>query len=373
MSRSSAALSRAARTRSTKSYKGPPAEANKAFTETYMRERRKRRHHASSVSQTDHTPRRPRRSKPKAYGLPLRRDGAGWLLVWLMGLMGFLLILASVFFVATDRLAQLWEQSLAEDITVEVMMLDPLVTASTGQPVALEQLVSELDRLDGVTASLMSDQDLTQLLSPYLGDGADGLVTDDGSLDRELVPLPYLIDLTTPTDATKRPQVIDTLKTTLTRLSSETMSLQLQDHQDWLDQFMRLSHIARIVTLGLALVIVMTAIGSVAGAVHTFLSLHANEVHILHTIGATDSYIAKQCARHSVLLALEGSAVGAILAGIVLFSLRHIGFGRVTLADHAIMPLWLELSLCISAPLLLCGVAYGVATITVRLILRKLT
>jgi cell division transport system permease protein len=68
-----------------------------------------------------------------------------------------------------------------------------------------------------------------------------------------------------------------------------------------------------MILIALAFILALTSALTVAATAHTRLALHRDEVDLLHLIGATDSYIAKQFQRQAFRLATEGAAIGLII------------------------------------------------------------
>jgi cell division transport system permease protein len=67
----------------------------------------------------------------------------------------------------------------------------------------------------------------------------------------------------------------------------------------------------------LGLVIAATTLVAVAGGVRAKLSENKEELELLHLMGASDSYIARQIQKHTMILSMQGGAAG-VLAGIIL-------------------------------------------------------
>jgi len=94
---------------------------------------------------------------------------------------------------------------------------------------------------------------------------------------------------------------------------------RIDTHENWLEDVMRFTGALQFAALLLTLIIGVTTLVAVAGGVRSKLSENKDELELLHLMGASDSYIARQLQRHTLILSLQGGAAGVLAGGILLF------------------------------------------------------
>jgi cell division transport system permease protein len=100
--------------------------------------------------------------------------------------------------------------------------------------------------------------------------------------------------------------------------------------------------------------------------------LHKEEVDLLHLIGATDSYIAKQFQRQAFRLATEGAAAGLMLAVV---TLNIIGFIKYRMGNSLLPGValsWAECICLLITPLLAGVIAMAASRFTVLRALKEM-
>lgn len=258
----------------------------------------------------------PRRSAD----IPFRRDGMGRFLPWLVALMVFLATLAAASAQFLASWGARWDSGFSGSVTVQISPLagqDPDGTppdngnASGGEGgkaddgAALRQRVQTvlhgLNDFPGVlNARPLPMADAARLVEPWLGDGA--LIRD--------LPLPALIDVTVSPG-------ID-LAALRQRLNAATPGVTVEEPGNWLKDLQRLAWLAEGVAIAVVLLIGGAAVIIIAFAARAGLAMHQDEVELLHIMGATDPYIARQFAGRMTRLALCGSLPAALIAAATL-------------------------------------------------------
>lgn len=292
-------------------------------------------------------------AKGRRYDLPLHRGSGGQLVVWTVGVMTYLCILAFVLIFALNNLQQNWERGLTGHMTVEI----PYDTARTIRDSMLHNMVASLNKLPHVRARLLDVDDLTRLVGPWLGDRAT--LAD--------LPLPKLVDIERETH--ENAASLDAIRSVATR---HVPSATLDTHEDWLADLLKLAKACRMILVGVALILAVTTALTVAGTARTRLALHREEVDLLHLIGATDTYIASQFQRQAFRLATEGAAAGLALAFV---TLMIIGWVKGDLGDALVPQLnlsALEWVFIVTSPLLAGGIAMAASRYTVLAALKEM-
>jgi cell division transport system permease protein len=211
-------------------------------------------------------------------------------------------------------------------------------------------------------ARALSDEELGELLRPWLGSGAERLS----------VPLPAVIAarLTEPN------LVLDGLARRLDETAPGTL---VERHGEW---FHRLSVLASSLQACAGLVLlVVTAVAATVIAVATRAGLSARReaIEIVHGLGATDGYIAARFAQRTTKLAAIGALVGALIVLPVLLGLANLAapFNANSPADTTSVgvagslppSLWL---LVPGLPAAAAAIGFTTAQATVRRWLRRL-
>lgn len=245
----------------------------------------------------------------RRYDLPLNRNDSTRFLVTLIGLMTFLAVLAIAAYFALGAMSERWTSGLEDKMTIEI----PAQT--TGglllQPDELTRLsetaASVLDNYPAVKSyHVMTAPEIQELVKPWLG---------DSTLDPTQMPLPGLISVEMKPD-TERSIVMALAE----KISTAAPGARLDTHETWLKDVLRFTGALQFSATLLLLVIGLTTVIAVAGAVRARLAVHRADVELLHLMGAADRYISRQFQRHSLLLGLTGGAVGTV-AGIIALAL----------------------------------------------------
>jgi cell division transport system permease protein len=293
--------------------------------------------------------------------LGLRRAIADRILPFLVAAMAFLAALALAGWVGAASLAAHWQQGAGSALTVQVPR--PQESAAQGGGTRIERVLALLRGTPGVvTARALSDEELGDLLRPWLGSGAERLA----------IPLPAVI-------AVHLADAGVDLDTLAGRLETAAPGTLVESHGVWMR---RLSVLARSLqacaALALALVAAVAA-AVVAVATRAGLSARREAIEIVHGLGATDGYIAARFAGRATLLAASGGLAGAILAMPVLVALANLAapFAGDTsepqLSTMVITALPLALWLILPAlPIAAGGIGFVTAQATVRRWLRRL-
>ena len=284
--------------------------------------------------------------------LPLAEDSTGRFLVWIMAVMIYLAIVALAGSMVLAGMAGRWESGLTGRLTVQIAPLPeasvPPLAQRTEVTLALLRSTPGVVRAEPVGAAAAH-----KLLEPWLGNA----LLDD-------LPLPALIDVEVgPGAALDAPALAE-------RLAGAVAGARLDNHAAWLADLRILAHTAQLVALAVILLVGGAAVASVVFAVRTGLAIHSPVVELLHIMGATDAYVARQFQAHVAGLALRGGLVGLGLAALTLLALR-LAAGDTPLGLMPDMTLgpreWLAL---VAVPL----VAAALAVITARwTVLRVLT
>ena len=293
--------------------------------------------------------------------LGLRRAISDRMLPFLVAAMAVLAAMALAGWVGAASLARHWQQGAASALTVQVAR--PTEPAAQGGGSRLERVVALLLGTPGVAdAHPLTDEELGELLRPWLGNGVERLA----------LPLPAVIAV-----RLSDPELeLDKLAHRLDVAAPGTL---VESHGVWIG---RLSVLARSLQAcaGLALLLVAgVAAAVIAVATRAGLAARREAIEIVHGLGATDSYIASRFAGRATLLAASGGIAGAVVALPVLLTLASMAAPFAGGATEPTSPagilgalpgvLWLTLP---GLPAAAAAIGYITAQGTVRRWLRRL-
>ncbi|OKH87800.1 ABC transporter permease [Thalassospira sp. TSL5-1] len=296
------------------------------------------------------------RSRPSH--LPLENDSSGRFLPSIVALMVALLTFSIVGLAVLHDTVGRWTSQIDGSLTIQVpptglTQLDP-----KDREAALEKRVqSIIDTVSGqpgiARIAELSPDKMAELLEPWLG--PNEMISD--------LPIPRIIEITP-----KSGFDFSVLEATVSRTAPEAV---LDDHRIWLERISDVAVSVEMALVALIGVLFAATVLSVFFATRSGLSIHRSIIELLHLIGAADSYIAKQFARHSMRLAFLGSLIGIAIALPVSIMIGYLGLrAGWQIPDNLHLPLFFILVLMV--PVAISAVAWLTAKRTVLRVLRKM-
>ncbi len=207
-----------------------------------------------------------------------------------------------------DGALQLFNQR-EQLVTVSLPTADR--SASGDQDVA--RVLKVLNEAKEVTAaSVVGDEELQDLIEPWLGERAEG----------EDLPLPRLIDVSL--DPLIQPD-LDALERRLREVVPDaTIGIQTVSR----DRAERQAFFFRTVGITLGVVLLLCALVIVAVITSLSLAMHSDTVALLRYMGAQDGYLARQFERYALQSGLRGGLIGFFAAMLtvlaVLYSIQQL-------------------------------------------------
>ena len=187
-----------------------------------------------------------------------------------------------------------WRHALSDRWTVE------LTSADTGRAVAA------LQSLPGIAdARVVPADEMRRLLQPWLHDAA---------LTAQL-PLPTLIDIKIDRG---KPPVASVLAR---QISAALPEAKLDDHSAWTRDLLRIAEAGEALGLAVFAAIALTATLTIAATARARLAVNAQEIELLHSLGATDGYIARQFQAGAFRSTIFGVVIGTALAAAIVAGL----------------------------------------------------
>ncbi len=233
-------------------------------------------------------------------------------------IMSFLACLTAGAVYMINQSANAWLRDIATEVTVQVEARDK---GSVDRTIAA--VTQFLQKTPGVRAvKALSEAENAQLLEPWLGGGLDVLKD---------LPVPRLIAIQIDRD---NPPNFDSLRATLAK---DFKGVSLDDHRHWQRQIRTVTRSFALGGLGILMLVGAATTAIIVSATRSALSANREIVEVLHFVGATDKFIAREFAGHFLSLGIRAGIVGAgaamALFFLLPFGMEAIGGGAVTMAE----------------------------------------
>ena len=239
-------------------------------------------------------------------------------MMWIMGIMLFLTVIAGALGLGTVNAAASLDRQLAGRLTVQIVEPDP--AKRDQQTRAVLDALKEMPTVSRV--QLVDRAKLGAMLEPWLG---------DASSDAD-VPIPTLIDIDMSVPAA------DSAERVATGIRAVAPSARVDSQARWLSpvaDFMR-----TLIYAAAVLVLLMAAATTavVLLAVRAGLETHRDTIAILHMLGSTDVQVARLFQRRIALDTLIGGVIGSIFAMIAVWLVTRemTGLGSELLGGGAL-------------------------------------
>lgn len=226
------------------------------------------------------------------------------LLPWAMAIMVYLSVLATAGSLMLHSGFDDWASSLQGRITVQITGEDRNVIFAQ----ALE-IQDELRKTPGVrSARILSDDEITALLEPWLGAGN---ITAD-------LPVPVMLDIETAENSYINLEALEA------KIRGFSENVYLDDHARWLGHFYKLTSTIEYTALGILCMILIASISIVIFGTKSSMSEHKTTIEIMHLMGAHDQMIASAYQKRFMLYGLKGGLGGMLLAFLTIYILFNL-------------------------------------------------
>ena len=243
----------------------------------------------------------------RRYDLPLNQSPGLGALRLLVCAMTVLCVLGGGLFFSLSSFTQNWRSVAQQSLTIEIPAIDENGTIrnkSDMQDIAkiIQSELSNIPAIDRI--EIMDRADVLSLMEPWLGQ-SNGL---------ESIPVPGLIAVTLGDQDDISKQKIERT------LFSIDPNIQIDANERWLSDILSLSQSIQLFTV-LVMILLFGITGlSIASGVKSRMAVYAEEIELLHLMGAEDDYIIRQFQRHTFLLAIIAS-IGGLILGVLLLIL----------------------------------------------------
>ena len=203
------------------------------------------------------------------------------------------------------------------EVTVQVEPQEGSDPAKTATEVA-----AQLAREPGfVKVNVLSLEQSGALLEPWLG-SSDGW---------KALPIPRLIAIEL--DRSAAPD-LDAVRT---RLNTSFKGVSLDDHRQWQRQIRTVTRSFALGGLAILLLVGAATTAIIISATKSSMASNREIVEVLHFVGATDRFIAREFEKHFLRLGIRAGLVGAVSAMAVFLAIpwvvQVLGGGSVTMAE----------------------------------------
>jgi cell division transport system permease protein len=215
-------------------------------------------------------------------------------LVTVISIMTFLAALMTGFGLMVRDASVAWSGSISNEMTIQVR---PSPNRDTEADI--RKAVSIAEQTSGVArARVIAKEDSQRMLEPWLG-------TD---LDLSDLPIPRLIVVEL--DGAK---VLDR-QGFRRRLQQEAPFAILDDHGLWIERLTTMARTTVAATIGILALVVAAMALAVSFATRGAMAGNQGIIDVLHMVGATDGFIAREFQKHFLRLGLRGGVIGGAAA-----------------------------------------------------------
>src|SRR4029077_11848290 len=223
-----------------------------------------------------------------------RDSVAGRALVVVIGIMTFLACLTAGAALLVADASQAWRSDVLREATIQVKSrIGDDVESLVAKAVAIATKTPDVESVHA-----LSQAESEKLLEPWLGAG----------LDLSQLPVPRLIAVQL------RGQRSEDLATLRSALASAVPQADLDDHRMWAARLGAMAD--AVVVLAAALFVLMiVAMGTAIGfATRGAMAGNREIIEVLHLVGASNAFIAKEFQGHFRRLGLHGAMIGGLAA-----------------------------------------------------------
>ncbi len=238
-------------------------------------------------------------------------------LTLVVAIMCFLACLTTGAVYLMNQSASAWLRDIASEVTVQVEARDKVDIERQ-----LRDVVAFLGKQPGVIAAKpLSLEASASLLEPWIG-STDGLKS---------LPVPRMISVEV--DRFNPPDFAALRK----GLTAQFKGAALDDHRHWQQQIRTVTRSFAVGGLAILALVGIATMAIIVSATRSALASNREIVEVLHFVGATDKFIARQFQKHFLWLGIRAGVFGAGLAALAFFgmpfAMELLGGGSASLAE----------------------------------------
>ncbi len=239
---------------------------------------------------------------------------------WVIAIMIALTVMAAAAGLALNNIASSAADEIAGGITVQIVEGAPVERGRQA-----ERAVSYFaNREDVASVRRVPDEELAELLAPWLGDV--GVAEEDG------VPIPALVDV-----RLSGPVTAERLRVMRSELLAQAPAARIDAQASWLGPVIDAVRTFQLLALGLIALLGLTSAAAVWLAARSALGSNRETIEVIHHLGGTDGQIAGIFQRSIAWDAALGGAAGLLLglAAIFVLGQQLAGLGSGLVAGGA--------------------------------------
>ncbi|MGE0701205.1 MAG: cell division protein FtsX [Hyphomicrobiaceae bacterium] len=238
-------------------------------------------------------------------------------LTLVVSIMCFLACLTAGCVYMVNQSASAWLRDISSEVTVQI---EPRDRADMDRTV--RDAAAFIAKQPGIRAvKPMTHDESAALVEPWLGK-SDAL---------KALPIPRLIAIELDRSA---PPDMDTLRALV---ATEVKGASLDDHRHWQQQIRTVTRSLALGGLGILMLVGAATTAIIVSATRSSMASNREIVEVLHLVGATDRYIAREFERHFLRLGIRAGLVGAGCAMLVFVAMpmgmELLGGNVVTMAE----------------------------------------
>ncbi|MCB1520344.1 MAG: ABC transporter permease [Hyphomicrobiaceae bacterium] len=238
-------------------------------------------------------------------------------LTLVISIMCFLACLTAGAVYMMNQSADAWLKDIASEVTIQVETRDGSDANKTVEDVA--KLLRQQPGFASI--NVLSVEQSSALLEPWLG----------SSDAWKALPIPRLIALEI--DRSAAPD-LDKIRE---RLNASFKGVSLDDHRQWQRQIRTVTRSFALGGLAILMLVGAATTAIIISATKSSMASNREIVEVLHFVGATDRFIAREFEKHFLRLGIRAGLVGAATAMLVFMliptMLQLLGGGAVTMAE----------------------------------------
>jgi cell division transport system permease protein len=266
-----------------------------------------------------YAPARTQRAEAEQTHAPIVPAGSvtGRSLTLVISIMCFLACLTAGAVYMMNQSASAWLRDIASEVTVQVEPRDKVDTEKT-----LREVVQFLGKQPGIRgARPLPQEESGALLEPWLG----------SSEALKSLPVPRLVSIELDRGS---PPDFEALKG---NLAKQFKGVTLDDHRQWQQQIRTVTRSFALGGIAILLLVAAATTAIIISATRAAMASNREIVEVLHFVGATDRFIAREFERNFMRLGIRAGLVGA-LAAMVVFAIMPtvmelLGGGSITMAE----------------------------------------
>ncbi|HCM84302.1 MAG TPA: hypothetical protein PKW15_00685 [Alphaproteobacteria bacterium] len=237
------------------------------------------------------------RAKRPTLSLPLAQAEGNVMLVVMIAVLVFLSGLVWLAGGAAQKMTGRWNHTLSNELTIEIPpnLEDSREGMTSDQRIqSVKEILAQYNAVTNVQT--VEREALQKILNPWLGD-----ISSFPDL-----PLPTLIEVSLHPDHGLK---FDDLKEQIDRA---VPGVQVIAHYAWAGEVQRLANTISVIAWGVMLFIGFVLLLVMIFAARARLAMFAPEVEVLHTLGATDGFVAGEFSSQAFRLSFWGALIGLL-------------------------------------------------------------